>query len=423
MVLIPFIYFTLLTLYWWKKHLGFDICVYMSGLYALITFCTIPIVYGDLLDDGGILFDRYDLELGLAPTILFCGLITLAIFPFSLIYRKDVERMKAPDSLVLECFCWLLFAVSLVNMYLIGDSTAEILSGDMSTVRMDHYEGVQSPAEVKAESMPIFFGYIFYFRFTTILALPLFFYYTCFSKKPWWFLAMLFLTSLTMPLYGIQVADRTEFVFYALMAIYCLIFFWKFLTKKFKRGLAVVGAPLALLFISYLAVVSQDRFSGKNDDNEKVYEALLQYAGQSYLNFCYFWENGKFDKISSEREFPFTNHVLYHVENSPERRAERFGEQGFFMSVFASFAGDVMLDLSPIGAIFWTLAFFLLSLSTIRYAHREEFDASDVLAVFALAVVPLFGLFYYRYYDWTYIFMFSSVIVIYYLHKRRIVFE
>ena len=44
MVLLPFIYFTLLTLYWWKKHKGIDVCVYMSGLYAVSTFCALLIV-------------------------------------------------------------------------------------------------------------------------------------------------------------------------------------------------------------------------------------------------------------------------------------------------------------------------------------------------------------------------------------------
>lgn len=422
MVAVPFIYFTILTIYWWIKHRGLDVCVYMSALFAVTAFCCIIVVTGGMLDGGGILFDEFDIELNLIPTMLYCALITMGIFPFSLIYNKDIKRITYTPSLVLEGLCWLLILVAIINFYLIVDTTAEILSGDLSSVRNDHYEGFLSPADIKAQSLPSIFGYILYFRGTTVLALPLFFYYNCFSDKAWWFKALLIVTSISLPLYCMQMADRTEFTFYGLMFIFCLIFFWNFLSKRFKRNLFIIGSPFAVIILVYLVAVSQARFA-KGSDNDKVFESALQYAGQNYLNFCYFWENGKFEHITLEREFPFITKTLTGVESSAERRGERSVQQGFFMSVFATFAGDIMLDLSPFGAVLWFLVFFVFCLSTIRYAHKEEYDVGDIMAIFTLAAIPIFGIFYYRYYAPMNIYMFACVIVLFVVSKVRIIYQ
>ena len=151
MILIPFIYFCLLTFYWWKKHEGFDVCVYMSGLYALTSLLAIIIVANNLLDQGGILFDSYDIELNIIPTILYCTLLTLGMLPFSMIYKKDLKNIYANNPLIVDALSCFLILVAFLNLYLVADSTLEILSGDLSTVRSDHYEGIESPAQVKAE--------------------------------------------------------------------------------------------------------------------------------------------------------------------------------------------------------------------------------------------------------------------------------
>ena len=413
----------MLTVYWWIKHHGLDVCVYISALYAFTSFCSVAIVLGDLVDpNGGILFDKYDLEMGITPTLLYCVLITMGIFPFSLIYNREIKQVESSSSLVLEGFCWVLFFVFLINIYLIADSTIEILSGDLSTVRMDHYNGIQSPAEIKAQNMPVLFKYILYLRQTTILALPLFFYYNCFSKKQWWFKAMLIAISLTVPLFGLQMADRTEFTLYGMMFIFCLVFFKKYLTKRFKIKLAIIGSPFILAILIYIVAVSQARFA-KGGDNNKAYAAALQYAGQNYLNFCYFWEHAKTDHITAEREFPFIYHTLMHIDSDPERRSERSGEQGFFISVFPSFAGDIMLDLSVAGALIWFVLYFFICIALIRYAHREVYDIGDILAIFVLSAIPIFGIFYYKFYNITYSYLIISTSIIYLFTKVNVVYK
>ena len=420
MVVVPFIFFTALAIHWWRKHQGIDVCVYMSALYALTSLFAIIIVAGDMLGEGGIAFDDSDLELGFIPTLLYCFFIGLCILPFSLIYKKDLNRISSRMPMVIDALSVFLILEALLNFYLIADSTLEILSGDLSTLRSDHYEGILSPAEVKAQSMPAILRFFYYFNASTILALPIWFFNLTCRKVNWIFNTLLLLTSLSMPLAGIQVADRTESVFYALMFVFCFLFFNKFITPKLRRRIALTGTLLAALALTYLIAVSVARFEDRDGGTG---QSMAQYAGQGYLNFCFFWEHGKFEYISPEREFPLTWAYAFHVTNSPERRAERSGEQGFFMSIFPSFIGDIMLDLSPIGMIIWVLYYFLICCLLIKSSRRKEMDISDVLVIFVAAIVPTFGIFYYRLYNRASSFLVLIGLTVYVLSRYKLVYR
>lgn len=412
MIYFPCIYFLILTIVWWKKHQMFDVCVYMSLLYTLTSLLAIIIVHFDMLGAGGILFDESDAKFGFIPTIAYCGLLTLSLLPFSLIYGKDLKQINPTYNILLIGLSLFLIGIALINLYLVADSTAEILSGDLSTIRNDHYEGIKSPAQVKAESMPAIIKFLYYFNDSTILAIPLLFYFICFNRKPWWFNLALFLTSLSMPVVGIQMADRTELVFYSLMFIFCLIFFRPFLSKKIKKLIVAIGLPTTLLFVVYFIAVSDARFS---DREGGAFTSGIQYAGQGYLNFCFFWENAKSDLISAERELPWFHHYVLKVDSDTERRAVRSGQQGFYISVFASFLGDLLLDLTLLGTVVWVMFYFLTVFLVIKKSHREQLDIGEVLLTFFLAAIPVFGIFYYRYYSFhaTYCLMLASVIYIF----------
>lgn len=399
MILIPCLFFSFLTLYWWRKHECFDICVYMSALYALTSILAIIIVLAELLGEGGILFDNGNLKLGVAPTLLYCGLIASSLLPFSMIYGKDIKKITINAPLAIDILSWTLIVLSFLNLYLVADSTLDILQGDLAKVRSDANAGVDSPAALKAETLPFIIKVFYYLNASTLLCIPIFFYNICFRSKPWWFNGLLVFASLCMPIVGIQQADRTEIVFYGLMLLFCLIFFYRYFSKKNKILLLALGSPIVLASVVYLVAVSQARFDDKRSSDSG--DRAIQYAGQGYLNFCYFYEYGKFEYISTEREFPLTNYIFYKRISNNDRRDERAGEQGFFISVFASFLGDIMLDISPLGLIIWVLSYFIIMMLFIRRSHREEYDLSEIIFIFLMAVIPIFGIFYYRFFYFT----------------------
>lgn len=421
MILIPFLFFSILTLYWWRRHECFDICVYMSALYALTSMLAVVIVAAELLGEGGILFDDGNLKLRVAPTLLYCSLIASSLLPFTMIYSKDIKKITINAPLAIDLLSWTLIALSFLNIYLVADSTLEILQGDLAKVRNDAYAGVDSPAALKAETLPFIVKVFYYLNASTLLCIPIFFYNICFRNKAWWFNGLLLFTSLSMPIVGIQQADRTEIVFYGLMFLYCLIFFYRFLSKKDKIRLLILGSPIVLASVVYLVAVSQARFDDNHSSDSD--DRAIQYAGQGYLNFCYFYEYGKFDYISTEREFPLINYVFKKQASNSDRRDERAGEQGFFISVFSSFLGDIMLDISPLGLIIWVLSYFIIMMLFIRRSHREEFDISEILFIFLMAVIPIFGIFYYRYFYFTNTLTFLIVIGLLFLSKYKLVLK
>ena len=287
----------------------------------------------------------------------------------------------------------------------------------MGQLRQEHYAGAPSPAQLKAETLPFIVRFFFYFQQSTILALPIFFYNVCFRKKPWWWNGALLFASLTCPIAGIQVVDRTEFVFYGIMALFCVVMFHHFFTPKLKRRLVMVCVPIAVLGVVYVTAVSASRFD--ENSGTSPMERNIQYTGQAYANFCYFYENAQPDLYAAERELPMYYHFIKHRDSTPERRAQRMSEQGFFISVFASFAGDIMLDIGIDGLLLWVLCFFLLTMLVIRRSHRDELDISEVLVLFMLAVIPLFGIFYYRYYSFMGTFSIILTVGLYFVSRKK----
>ena len=93
------------------------------------------------------------------------------------------------------------------------------------------------------------------------------------------------------------------------------------------------------------------------------------------------------------------------------------------MSVFASYIGDVMLDLSPIGMVIWCLCFFVISLLVFKRPHREELTLGEYLFFFYLSAIPIFGIFYYRYMSFHYTFMLIVVLFVYITDKYKIIYS
>lgn len=417
MYFIPAIWFLVLTFLLWRKHEGYDACVYIASLYALTSVCAVVIILGDMLGAGGILFSNGNAEFGFVPTMLYCVTLTITLLPFHFVYDKDVSKITVVSPFLLDCLSALFVLVSIINLYLVADSTLDILSGDLKSIRDSVYMGEETPAQLKAETMPFIVKFLYYFNTSTLLCLPILFYNMCFRKRPWWWNLLLFFASLSMPIVGIQSADRTEMIYYALMLVFTIILFRKHLTKGIKRAMAIIGIPILILGIVYIAAVSQSRFE-KQDGGAAGRN--LQYAGQGYVNFCYFWENANYEELAPEREFPLIHHYAKHVDSNANRRKERSGQQGFFISVFASFIGDVMLDITPLGMMVWAIMYMLIGLLLIGQSHKKEFDISEILLLFLMACVPCFGIFYYRFFNFTYTFCIILAIAYYIVSRYRI---
>lgn len=419
MILIPFTYFLLLTLYLWYKHRTFDVSVYMSSLYTFTSFCAYVIVLGNMLEGGGILFGGWEPDLGFIPTVLYCTLLTITIIPFSFIRTEKLTHITNNHPLLLLCFVLILLAQALLNFYLVADSTLEVLSGDLNAVRESHYNDEMSIADVKAASLPGPIQYFNYLNYSTILALPLFFYYTCIEKRSLWITIILLFISLSAPLKSIQAVDRAEIMLYGQMFLFCLVFFRNVFTPSIKRLIIWGGTPLLVIFSLYLSAVSSARFE---ETDEGTSGSVLQYAGQSYLNFCYFYDNADPDLMYPQREFPIVSHVIFKSDYG-DVKEERTAKEGFFIGVFATHVGAWLLDLGLIGCFIYSFAFALICTLLIRYFNRTTFDVSEILVIFVMATVPIFGIFYYRFHSFQISLQYICAAFLYIMSKYRFVWK
>lgn len=392
---VPLIYFGGLTYYFWKKHRTFDVAAYMSLLYTITSLCSVLMIVGGFLSaNGGVLFDGWEPDFGIVPTILYCGLITLTIIPFSFIRPENLETISNVHRYLIYAFTLFILLQGLVMFYLVGDSISDLLHGDFKFLKESHYAGNISPAEVKMLTMPFPIQFLYLLSFMTLLGLPLFFYYSCVEKRSLWLTVPLLAISISPILRGILMADRTEIIHYGLMFFFSLVFFQKFITKKVRNFLLLASLPVLTVGGTYIVAVSASRFENQDEGTSGT---MLEYAGQSYANFCYFYDNHNRDLYYIERELPV---ISYYVLKSQyiDTKEERTAKEGFFIGVFASHIGSWMLDTGVIGSILISVLFSLLCCLVIKRYDRTEFDIADVLMLFALGTVPTFGIFYYRYY-------------------------
>ena len=421
MYFVPLIYFSALTYYFWQKNRTFDLAVYISTLFTVTSLCCVLMVLGGFMNQrgGGVLVDGWEPSFGLIPTILYCGLITLTIIPFSFIHPEKLEHIGNIHRYTLYAFSALIIIQGIIIYYLVGEFLSDLLNGDFRELKNMGYAGELTPAEVKMQSMPTPIQLLFFVSFTTLLGLPLFFYYACVEKRSLWLCSPLLIISISTILRGVLSADRTEIIHYGLMFLFCLVFFQHFITKKIRNFLIASCTPIMIIGIVYVVAVSASRFE---NEEEGAGGSILEYAGQSYVNFCYFYDNHDNELYYVEREFPMTSYFIFKSQYV-DTKEERSAKEGFFIGVFASHIGSWFLDTGAIGCILISILFALLCCLVIKRYNRTEFDIADVIMIFTLGAVPTFGIFYYRYYSFQTAIVYVAAIFLYCFSKYLFVWR
>lgn len=372
-----------------------------------------------LSSEGGVLLDGWEPEFGFIPTILYCGLITLTIYPFSYVRPEMLKKVGNVHRYTIYAFTFFIVLQGLVVFYLVGDSVTDLLSGDFKYLKDAHYSGDISPADVKMLTMPLPVQMLYLTCFMTLLALPLFFYYTCIEKRSIWLTSPLLAISLSPILREILVADRTEIIHYGLMFLFCLVLFKGIITRKVRNFLMITSVPVAIIGFIYFAAVSVSRF--ENSD-EGAGGSVLEYAGQSYVNFCYFYDNHDRELYYLEREFPLVSFFGFKTQYV-DTKEERSAKEGFFVGVFASHVGSWLLDTGIVGTIILSSLFYIICCVVIRRYNRSEFDIAEILFIFTLGAVPTFGIFYYRYYSIGTAFVYLAAGILFAYSKIQFIWE
>ena len=419
MYYIPFLYFSGLTYYFWQKHRTIDLAVYISALFTITSLCCIIMVLGGYMSGSGVLVDGWEPNFGVIPTILYCALITITIFPFSFINLRQVEHIGNVHRIFLYIFTGFILLQGLTIFLLTGNFLSTLLQGDFKYIKDAGYAGDITPADAMMMTMPLPIQMMYLTCTITLLGIPLFFYYTGVEKKSLWKTAPILAVSISPVLRGILSADRTEIIHYGLMFLFSLVFFQRFITKGMKKFLLLTTIPTLAIGIVYIIAVSTSRFE---NTEEGASGSMLEYAGQSYVNFCYFYDYHDRELYYIEREFPMTSYFIF-KDQYTDTKEERSAKEGFFIGVFASHVGSWFLDTGVIGSLLICIVFAIICCLVIKRYNRTEFDIADVIMIFTLGAVPTFGIFYYRYYSIATAFVYVAAGILYLFSKYIFVWE
>lgn len=402
MLYVPFIWFTALTIWLWRRQQCVEVSVFLSAQFALTSFVSILVYHMHLLGARGLLYTEENLHLGGTPTILYCVLLTLTIVPFALLNPHNIKNITLPNERIFNLIAYGMFGIFLVTIYLISADAINIFHGGMENlveIRRNHYEGEETISDIRTRNLPTIIGYAYYFLGVTLLMLPCFFYSICFLHKRWWFNLMLFLSSLSMPIRGITSVDRTEWLFYIQALIICLLLFRPFLKQSQKRVLKLLFIPVIVAIVLFLGAVTLSRWNDKTESRGALGSTLL-YAGQNYYNFCYFYEYGLGGKVYTNYMFPTYNHMVKGIDKKDveETIGEERGVNHGPVSVFATHIGTFLLSAGFTRTVIWTIGFFVLCFLLFRRI-KDTASLGQWLIYFILSTIPMFGIFYYRYFS------------------------
>ncbi|MCQ2107993.1 MAG: hypothetical protein MJZ05_04430 [Fibrobacter sp.] len=409
MIAFPFVYF--LSLYIWIIHrrTALSVASMMVLMYVITSFFAIVIDVFDLYHPGSCI----KTEINLLPTFLYCFLLTLVMYPFFRINDKKIVAM-APLARpyfvdVLVHFYFVLFLVCIF-----------ILPGDI----IRNWTYAQLHPELKGEiwagdyqifsfSGPLLSIAHFCMSFSSasLFLIPFFFYNVTYRLKSKIFLLENLCGSAVILLFSLLTQDRSKFVYWLLIFILCYVFFQRFFTNKLKKTFSKVLFVLLGVVSFYIVVMNFIRF-GQGTVYENPALNLVNYAGQSFNNFCYFFENLDLPNRQWDHPFPFLSHVF-----APDYLGTlewaiylRF-KTGINVLVFSTFIGQIATYIGFGFTILWCIGITIFTVYVLK--KSSVYSLYDLMKLIILAIIPYLGLFVYFYGGWktemlSFLFLFLS---------------
>lgn len=411
MIYVPFVFFLLLAIIIIKQR-GLDASAYISLLYAISAFFSI-LYYNDgataLYKDACTFF----------PTVIYCGLISLAILPVYKFNTANLQRITMPNTVAIKGLTYLYFTIFVVLLFAYLDDLIFIFTfDDFAELRDDISDGETFITQYGG--LLGFILLIFNILATiSFVMIPVFFMMVL-SKQKWWLQIMAILGSLPIVIIGMLGIDRSKSFYWVIILGLSLVIFWRHLGQKTKKIVTVLVSLLLLGVLSYFGSVTSDRFE---DADSGVEGGVVSYAGQTYVNFCYFFENfNNGETFGTKQLFPAIHtFVLQDYKGSVPFQKEMTVRTGIECGVFYSFLGSFILDNNQKGPFIYIALYIFLFFISLHCKRNNQVNILLFMYFFFLALVPTCGVISYIYvssYMTISIMVIMLLIALTYLQKR-----
>jgi oligosaccharide repeat unit polymerase len=389
MIFAPFIYFCILFLFILIRKKHFELSALIAVIYMIISFFAVLIDVKDLYGSGGCVKGRIEL----VPTILFCVLISLTIIPF---YKlKSMSRGNVIPIINLKLFNGIVYFFIVIYLlflfFFVGEIIGRITDPDIATLRiLAATEGDDLGFSRYSGTARIIARLVFIFASAGMFLQVLYFYSVAFLNKSVKYNSLILFCSTAPILIGILSLDRSKMVYWVMSFIAVYVFFSKVLDVKKKVNIRRVFFYFSCIFAIYLTTITVARYG---DYDSGATDSLIIYAGQSFNNFCLFYDQLSIPGISLEEVLPVLNSII----SSPNEisRADLYTLRNIDTNVFASFSGLLIREIGLLGSILYSLIYFIVV--TLIFKRIRKYNITNIFLVVILVYIPylgVFGLFY-----------------------------
>lgn len=416
MFILPAVFFSLFFFSSYQRK-GLDLGGFLILVYI---FSSIASIYLHILAPYEFGVD-YSFNISFVPTFVYVIMICIGILPFYIINTNIKKPFKLISNIkyfnfIGYCYIALFFFLS---VFLWNDIINGIFQQSFADMRQEMHDGTLENAFSRQSS---FIGKLIGYGAACVgsgayFMIPFFFYSICFTNNKTYFNLLLLLSSLSSVIMGIIVIDRSTTVLWVMHLIISYFLFRPYLTSKsktlLKKAVFIIGGFLSVYFVA----VTISRFVMADGGTSG---GVIRYVGQSYLNFCNVWDNVDVYQYRINHIFPLTNDLFIHTDTETPNYITRNMEDNV-LNAFYTYLGFLYIDLDYLGAIVIPLLISLFSLSICdRIKHKKILCIRDLLYIYMLAIVPMFGIiaYFYRSYNTTLNLIFILIIISKFRYKR-----
>ena len=395
---IPAIYFSILTLIFFKKR-GLDSCTYISFIYMATSVFAVGIdIMG--LNPNLVSFAS------LLPTILYCLLLTLFIVPAAIVDFNSYEGLKFCSKKFLRWLNYIYFFsfVCYIVAYS-GDLHFVLTYGDFGELKSLAYEGDGYQLKTYSAIIELILFPVRVLVNSSMVMVFVFLFNITFLNEKWWINAMALIGSTTVIIVGMLQVDRSATFFWVLILGLAVSMFWNQMSAKIKSTAIGFSTLLILGAASYAFSVTKDRFEERDGGSGG---GIVNYLGQPYYHFCEVWDYYPApDGVTTKSLFTaFHKFVLHDFEGTVRYQVEMGLKSNMDLGVFYTHLGSFMLSAGKFGqfmitCVYLTLFYFLFkekkNLQTSKKTDINCLPFEKLMVVFFLLCIPTVGCICYYY--------------------------
>ena len=368
MLLIPFIYFILLTAYFYMKHRCLNLDITATLILVAISFFSILIdiynVYGD--------YGSNEYAVTLPSILLYCLQWTIILLPIHHLSCIKLQKHEPHKLFFLSTIIIILIVSSSIMIATSLSDIKEALIMDMVDV-YNQNAALRSVGGHGESNYLLFLPQIFVSAPFPTLALFLWFYLKSFTKTPAIIRIGLLVASIVQAILSIIVAGRAALIYWVFDFFLLFGYFYQYLSSHLKKGISIASIVIGGIIITQMLIITISRFGDDSRRGSKVdpLVSLYAYAGQHVNNFCAAISDGGDSPMQIGRIFPLTNKIVNHQNFDLIQHYENIhASVNIIVNVFDTFGGEIFLDLGWFGYITFFLIWLFIN-QIIRYNWHE----------------------------------------------------